>query len=275
MCQKNTQVKFRYGSILGHLFFCLSVTFNIDNKFNYVFAQVSLNPKCGHLVGFASGEYHGVKAITKGQRCAVALWFTQDPNHREIAHLQAKNIVKRITKETGVDGKENSEKDNKKLQVNEDRDDGKSEEKFDENEYDREGEINESEDKLNDRDNEMRKSKDNQEKIHVIEIQDKIKDLETDSNVEGIEPTEDDLTGNREKDGYIKVDDSSSLDHVIENNDHVRDSNNLDDLDREVFMRDKEIDNADKSDSEVVHDETGTENADRKRDDHNELHVDL
>uniref|UniRef100_A0A7N4V071 procollagen-proline 3-dioxygenase n=1 Tax=Sarcophilus harrisii TaxID=9305 RepID=A0A7N4V071_SARHA len=46
----------------------------------------SIKPKCGRMVSFSSGRenLHGVKAVTKGQRCAVALWFTLDPLHREL-----------------------------------------------------------------------------------------------------------------------------------------------------------------------------------------------
>jgi hypothetical protein len=38
------------------------------------------------MVGFSSGgeNPHGVKAVTRGQRCAVALWFTLDPLFREL-----------------------------------------------------------------------------------------------------------------------------------------------------------------------------------------------
>lgn len=48
--------------------------------------QASVKPKCGRMVGFSSGgeNPHGVKAITRGQRCAVALWFTLDPLFREL-----------------------------------------------------------------------------------------------------------------------------------------------------------------------------------------------
>lgn len=36
-------------------------------------------------MGFSSGSEnpHGVKAVTRGQRCAIALWFTLDPRHSE------------------------------------------------------------------------------------------------------------------------------------------------------------------------------------------------
>lgn len=44
-----------------------------------------MQPQCGRAVGFSSGSEnpHGVKAVTKGQRCAIALWFTLDPRHSE------------------------------------------------------------------------------------------------------------------------------------------------------------------------------------------------
>jgi len=38
------------------------------------------------MVGFNAGNYHGVQAVQSGHRCAVALWFTLDPAHREQAH---------------------------------------------------------------------------------------------------------------------------------------------------------------------------------------------
>lgn len=48
--------------------------------------QASVKPKCGRMVGFSSGgeNPHGVKAVTSGQRCAVALWFTLNPLYREL-----------------------------------------------------------------------------------------------------------------------------------------------------------------------------------------------
>ncbi|XP_047283585.1 prolyl 3-hydroxylase 1 isoform X4 [Homo sapiens] len=44
-----------------------------------------VQPQCGRAVGFSSGTEnpHGVKAVTRGQRCAIALWFTLDPRHSE------------------------------------------------------------------------------------------------------------------------------------------------------------------------------------------------
>ena len=61
-----------------------------------LFLKVFVVPKCGRMVGFSAGKenMHGVTAVTKGKRCAVALWFTQDPNYEETAHLQAQTILK-------------------------------------------------------------------------------------------------------------------------------------------------------------------------------------
>jgi len=43
-------------------------------------------PKCGRMVGFNAGNYHGVQAVQSGQRCAIAMWYTLDAAHREQAH---------------------------------------------------------------------------------------------------------------------------------------------------------------------------------------------
>ncbi|KFW10583.1 Prolyl 3-hydroxylase 1, partial [Fulmarus glacialis] len=57
-----------------------------------------VQPQCGRAVGFSSGSEnpHGVKAVTKGQRCAIALWFTLDPRHGERERVQADDLVKML-----------------------------------------------------------------------------------------------------------------------------------------------------------------------------------
>ncbi|XP_069598205.1 prolyl 3-hydroxylase 1 [Ranitomeya imitator] len=57
-----------------------------------------IKPQCGRMVGFSSGSEnpHGVKAVTKGQRCAVALWFTLDPRHNERERIQADDLIKML-----------------------------------------------------------------------------------------------------------------------------------------------------------------------------------
>ncbi|XP_061682356.1 prolyl 3-hydroxylase 2 [Syngnathoides biaculeatus] len=55
----------------------------------------TVKPKCGRVVAFSSGgeNPHGVKAVTNGRRCAVALWFTLDPLFREMERLQADEVI--------------------------------------------------------------------------------------------------------------------------------------------------------------------------------------
>uniref|UniRef100_A0A665WX22 procollagen-proline 3-dioxygenase n=1 Tax=Echeneis naucrates TaxID=173247 RepID=A0A665WX22_ECHNA len=55
-----------------------------------------VRPQCGRVVGFGSGKEnpHGVRAVTKGQRCAIALWFTLDPAHEEKERIQAEDMLK-------------------------------------------------------------------------------------------------------------------------------------------------------------------------------------
>ena len=47
--------------------------------------QVQVRPECGRLVSFSAGKecLHGVKPVTRGRRCAMALWFTLDPAYDE------------------------------------------------------------------------------------------------------------------------------------------------------------------------------------------------
>ncbi|KAJ0066369.1 hypothetical protein NL108_011162, partial [Boleophthalmus pectinirostris] len=46
----------------------------------------TVTPSCGRLVGFSSGPVnpHGVTAVTKGNRCALALWFTKEKHYRDM-----------------------------------------------------------------------------------------------------------------------------------------------------------------------------------------------
>ncbi|XP_004614351.2 prolyl 3-hydroxylase 1 [Sorex araneus] len=57
-----------------------------------------VRPQCGRTVGFSSGSEnpHGVKAVTRGQRCAIALWFTLDARHSERDRVQADDLVKML-----------------------------------------------------------------------------------------------------------------------------------------------------------------------------------
>ncbi|XP_069834956.1 prolyl 3-hydroxylase 3 [Dendropsophus ebraccatus] len=54
-----------------------------------------VRPRCGRLVLFSSGgeNAYGVRAITEGRSCAIALWFTGSAEHAEQERFQAKSIV--------------------------------------------------------------------------------------------------------------------------------------------------------------------------------------
>ncbi|XP_030640483.1 prolyl 3-hydroxylase 2 [Chanos chanos] len=71
----------------------------------------SVKPRCGRMVGFSSGgeNPHGVRAVTRGQRCAVALWFTLDPLYRELERLQADEVMQAL---------DNQDQWNQGLQIN-------------------------------------------------------------------------------------------------------------------------------------------------------------
>uniref|UniRef100_A0A672HH26 procollagen-proline 3-dioxygenase n=1 Tax=Salarias fasciatus TaxID=181472 RepID=A0A672HH26_SALFA len=67
----------------GELFFT-----NRDAK--TVTAQVK--PGCGRVVGFSSGPVnpHGVTAVTRGRRCALALWFTKEKLYRDMVRIMSR-----------------------------------------------------------------------------------------------------------------------------------------------------------------------------------------
>ncbi|XP_040217097.1 prolyl 3-hydroxylase 3 [Rana temporaria] len=71
----------------GNLFFT-----ELDGK--SVTAEV--RPQCGRLVMYGSGgeNAHGVRAVTAGRRCAIALWFTESAEQAEQERHQAKILVK-------------------------------------------------------------------------------------------------------------------------------------------------------------------------------------
>ncbi|XP_071119899.1 prolyl 3-hydroxylase 1-like [Mytilus edulis] len=82
-------------------------------------AQVSIKPKCGMIVGFDSAEFHGVKAVTKGKRCTLAMWYTLDKRFEEKTRIQVRKILDKITNEvdaqehnqyTTIENKNNNEK---------------------------------------------------------------------------------------------------------------------------------------------------------------------
>ncbi|KAJ8936432.1 hypothetical protein NQ318_015578 [Aromia moschata] len=57
--------------------------------------QSVVEPKCGRMVGFTSGfeNLHGVKAVKQGSRCAVAIWFTLNPEYADEDRLIAYHVL--------------------------------------------------------------------------------------------------------------------------------------------------------------------------------------
>ncbi|KAF6026717.1 LEPRE1 [Bugula neritina] len=63
---------------------------------NHKHEQSSVKPKCGRLVAFNAGDYHGVKAVRSGRRCALAVWFTLDPHHSEQSRADARDMLDKL-----------------------------------------------------------------------------------------------------------------------------------------------------------------------------------
>lgn len=61
--------------------------------------QAIVKPKCGRMVGFSAGKenLHGVQAVKKGRRCALAMWYTLDVNHREKDRFLAEQVLRQLT----------------------------------------------------------------------------------------------------------------------------------------------------------------------------------
>ncbi|KAL3282722.1 hypothetical protein HHI36_005893 [Cryptolaemus montrouzieri] len=59
--------------------------------------QSSVSPTCGRMLAFSSGRenLHGVKAVQKGSRCALGLWFTFDPQYEEKNRHLAYNLLEK------------------------------------------------------------------------------------------------------------------------------------------------------------------------------------
>ena len=62
--------------------------------------QKKVRPKCGRVAAFMSGDYHGVQAVTKGRRCALAMWYTLNPAMQETNHAEARTLLKMMEKDT-------------------------------------------------------------------------------------------------------------------------------------------------------------------------------
>lgn len=67
--------------------------------------SAAVKPQCGRVVGFRAGQenLHGVSAVTKGQRCAVVLHFTLDPQHSQEERSQTEELLKKLSSPVKVD----------------------------------------------------------------------------------------------------------------------------------------------------------------------------
>ncbi|XP_076114244.1 prolyl 3-hydroxylase 1-like isoform X1 [Mytilus galloprovincialis] len=80
-------------------------------------AQMYIKPKCGRIVGFNSAELHGVKAVKKGKRCALAMWYTMDLNFKELARIEAKKMIDKVPEDVHRNLKTKSEESTKETKI--------------------------------------------------------------------------------------------------------------------------------------------------------------
>ncbi|XP_073932270.1 prolyl 3-hydroxylase 3 isoform X2 [Castor canadensis] len=75
---------------------------------NALTVTAQVRPRCGRLVAFSSGgeNPHGVWAVTRGRRCALALWHTWAPEHKEQEWTEAKELLKEPEEEEEEDEEE-------------------------------------------------------------------------------------------------------------------------------------------------------------------------
>lgn len=76
-----------------------------------------IKPKCGRIVGFNSAELHGVKAVKKGKRCALAMWYTMDLNFKELARIEAKKMIDKVPEDVHRNLKTKSEESTKETKI--------------------------------------------------------------------------------------------------------------------------------------------------------------
>ncbi|XP_009864057.1 PREDICTED: prolyl 3-hydroxylase 3, partial [Apaloderma vittatum] len=83
-------------------------------EMNTVTVTAEVHPKCGRLVAFSSGKEnpHGVWAVRRGRRCAIALWYTHSQEHAEQERLKAEKLMEQRTVEQDQpDGQERQRTD--------------------------------------------------------------------------------------------------------------------------------------------------------------------
>ncbi|GFU06572.1 prolyl 3-hydroxylase 1 [Nephila pilipes] len=69
--------------------------------------QATVKPACGLMVAFSAGKenLHGVKAVRKGRRCALAMWYTLDSEQREKERDFAETILNDLWKKRELSGR--------------------------------------------------------------------------------------------------------------------------------------------------------------------------
>ncbi|KAM6095264.1 prolyl 3-hydroxylase 3 [Chlamydotis macqueenii] len=81
-----------------------------------VTVTAEVHPKCGRLVAFSSGKEnpHGVWAVRRGRRCAIALWYTHSQEHAEQERVKAEEIMEqKAVEQDRPDGKEHQGADHR------------------------------------------------------------------------------------------------------------------------------------------------------------------
>ncbi|NXL30668.1 P3H3 hydroxylase, partial [Glaucidium brasilianum] len=68
-----------------------------------VTVTAEVHPKCGRLVAFSSGKEnpHGVWAVSRGRRCAIALWYTHSQEHAEQERVKAEELMEQDQSDGG------------------------------------------------------------------------------------------------------------------------------------------------------------------------------
>jgi len=58
--------------------------------------QQLVKPRCGRVIGFESGIFHGMTPLTSGRRCVLLASFTVDRSQQELAHIQAETLLRGV-----------------------------------------------------------------------------------------------------------------------------------------------------------------------------------
>ena len=75
-----------------------------------------VTPRTGRMVSFSAGieNLHGVTAVTRGQRCALSIWLTEDfqkAGHLKELETARKLLVRHVADEKDEDEREEEDED--------------------------------------------------------------------------------------------------------------------------------------------------------------------